>query len=62
MRLNAPKVITWWVAVVLAVLGVIGYLLSATGAVEAGWMMNLSFWIEFLAAAVLAAATKMANV
>ena len=28
MKLNEPKIITWWVAVVVAVIGVIGYLVS----------------------------------
>jgi hypothetical protein len=61
MRLNAPRLITWYIAVILIVLGVIGFILDATGAVETSWLMPLSFWIEVLAAALLAAATKFAN-
>jgi hypothetical protein len=61
MRLNAPKVNTWWIAIVLGVLGVIGFILDATGAVDASWVMTVSFWIEFVAAALLVLATKTAN-
>ena len=61
MRLNAPRVNTWWIAIVLAVLGVIGFILDATGAVDASWLMTVSFWIEFLAAALLALATAIKN-
>lgn len=62
MKLNAPKVITWWIAVALAVLGVIGYLLAVTDVVTASWLMPLSFWIEVLAAAILAVATAVSRV
>jgi len=31
MKLNAPKVITWWIALALAVIGVILHLVAASG-------------------------------
>jgi len=61
MRLNAPKYVTWLIAVLLAVLGIIGYLLVVTKAVEVSWLMHLSLWLEVLAVAILAAATAMAK-
>jgi uncharacterized membrane protein HdeD (DUF308 family) len=62
MRLNAPKLITWIVAIVVAVLGVIGYILAVALPTPPGWLMHLSFWVEVLAALILIAATAMAGV
>ena len=46
MKLNAPKQITWYVAVVLAVLGLI------FSFIDAGFLTDISFWLV-LASAVL---------
>ena len=62
MRLNAPKYLTWLVAIAVAVLGVIGYILAVALPTPPSWLMHLSFWIEVLAVAILAAATALANV
>jgi hypothetical protein len=57
MRLNAPKFVTWVIAIALAVLGVIGYILAVALATPPGWLMHLSFWLEVLAVAILVLAT-----
>jgi hypothetical protein len=62
MRLSAPKFMTWIVAIAVAVLGVIGYLLAVLLASPPGWLMHLSFWVEVLAVVILAAATAMTGV
>jgi hypothetical protein len=62
MKLNAPTVIAWWIALILAVLGIIGYLLVVTKAWNPSWLMHLSLWIEVLAFAVLAVATTMKKI
>ncbi|MGB8984006.1 MAG: hypothetical protein WCC12_19205 [Anaerolineales bacterium] len=50
MKLSAPKQITWIIAVVLGVLGLLGYFgLPVVGA--------FAFWLAFLGFAVLAVAT-----
>ena len=48
MKLSAPKNITWWVAVVLGVVGFLGNFLGFAG---------IGFWLLFLGFAVLAVAT-----
>ena len=51
MRLSAPKNITWWIAVILGVLGFLGNFMAlpVLGA--------SSFWLLFLGFAILAVAT-----
>jgi len=55
MKLNAPKVITWWIALILAVVGII---------MHAGWF-NVSFIpisafvLEAISAVLLIVATKI---
>jgi hypothetical protein len=59
LKLSSPKKITWWIAVGLALAGIVLYLLGVTGAIAASWPVPLGFWVEFLAAALLAAATAL---
>jgi hypothetical protein len=51
MKLSAPKTLTWWIAVVLGVLGLLGSFVSLPV------ISGLSFWLLFLGFAVLAVAT-----
>lgn len=52
MRLSAPKTITWWIAVILGVLGLLGsFGLPVVG--------GFAFWLAFLGFALLALATAM---
>jgi len=51
MKLSAPKVITWWIAVVLGALGLLGHL----GAV--GGLSAASFWLVAAGLVLLAVAT-----
>jgi hypothetical protein len=39
MELNAPRKITWWIALILGVLGLIGW------AVPLGIISTLAFWL-----------------
>lgn len=39
MKLTPPKVITWWIALILGVLGLIGYLGNVAG------LKTYSFWL-----------------
>ena len=51
MKLSAPKNITWWIAVVLGVLGLLGNFVTIPV------ISGLSIWLLFLGFAVLAVAT-----
>ncbi len=51
MKLSAPKQITWWVALVLAVVGLVAQL----GVISA--IATYAFWIVFVAAVLLLLAT-----
>jgi L-asparagine transporter-like permease len=51
MQLNQPKQITWWVAIVLLVLGLIGQL------VDVNVLSDLSFWLALASSVLLLAAT-----
>ncbi len=53
MKLSAPKVITWWVALVLAVLGVLAAL------VKIPVLSGFAFWLVVIAAALLLIATAV---
>ena len=53
MKLSAPKNVTWWVAVVLGVLGLLGSFMTIPV------ISGLSFWLLFLGFAVLAVATMI---
>lgn len=51
MKLSAPKVITWWIAVILGVLGLIGHF--GTIAV----LSQYSFWLVAVGLVLLVLAT-----
>jgi hypothetical protein len=53
MNLNKPKVITWWIAVVLAVLGVIANLVTIPV------LSGFAFWLVVIAFVLLAAANAL---
>ena len=53
MKLSAPKVITWWVALVLAVLGLIASLVTIPV------LSGFAFWLVLIAAALLLLATAI---
>ncbi|MGA9191365.1 MAG: hypothetical protein WBZ24_06520 [Anaerolineales bacterium] len=55
MKLSAPKVITWWIAVVLGVLGLLGHF--GTIAV----LSQYAFWLVAAAFVLLALATLLKN-
>src|SRR3970040_1508689 len=51
MKLTAPKQITWWIALIIAILGLLGEL----GIVSA--LAGFAFWLALIAFAVVAIAT-----
>ncbi|MEN8098685.1 MAG: hypothetical protein ABFQ89_06375 [Chloroflexota bacterium] len=53
MKLNAPKQITWLIALVLVVLGILGQFVGVD------ILANLSFWFMFIAAVLLLVATYL---
>jgi hypothetical protein len=53
MRLSAPKNVTWWVAVVLAVLGVLGTLTSIP------FVSDNAFWFVVVGFVLLALGTLL---
>ena len=53
MKLSAPKQITWWIALVLAVVGLIGKLVTISV------ITTYAFWIVFVAALLLLLATYL---
>ncbi len=53
MQLSAPKQITFWIAVVVAVIGVLASLMSIP--VLSGW----AFWLVVIAFVILALANAM---
>ncbi len=55
MKLSAPKVITWWIAVVLGALGLLGH----SGTVAA--LSTSSFWLVTAGLVLLALATLLKN-
>lgn len=48
MKLNAPKVVTFWICVALIILGVVGYFIPATA--------HYALWLAVAGGAVLAVA------
>jgi hypothetical protein len=56
MKLSAPKNITFWVAVILAVLGLIGALVPTLP-----WSGVISFWLAFVGFVVLALGNILPN-
>jgi len=53
MKLNAPKTVTWWVAVIVGVLGILGKL------VDIPFVSDYSFWFAAAAFVLLALATYL---
>jgi hypothetical protein len=53
MKLSAPKVVTWWIALVLVILGLIGQF----GVVAA--IAPYGFWLVLIGAVLLLLATQM---
>ena len=51
MKLTPPKVITWWIAVILGALGLLGYLGTVAG------LSQYSFWLVAAGLVLLAVAT-----
>jgi hypothetical protein len=55
MKLSAPKVITWWVAVILGVLGLLGHV----GTIAA--LAQYDFWLVTAGLVLLVVATLVKN-
>ncbi len=53
MKLSAPKNITWWIAVVIGVLGILGQFVSIP------FVSDSAFWFEAVAFVLLALATYL---
>jgi hypothetical protein len=53
MKLSAPKTITWWIAVVVGVLGILGQFVSIP------FVSANAFWLEAAAFVLLALATYL---
>ena len=49
MRTNAPKKITWWIGLILLLLGVVAFILPKVGVtVLPGWLDTASFFVSSL--------------
>jgi len=55
-NLSAPKNLTWWIALILAVLGIIGYFANVT------FLSQFSFWLVLASAVLLLIATKFKGI
>jgi hypothetical protein len=55
MKLNAPKTITWWIAVVLGVVGIIGSFVAIP------FISVYAFWLVAIAFVLLALATALSG-
>jgi hypothetical protein len=55
MKLSAPKQITWWIALALAVIGLIAQLVTIPV------LSGLAFWIVLVAAVLLLVASYIPN-
>ncbi len=53
MKLNAPKKITWIIALILGIIGILGVLISIP------FISGIAFWIEVVALALMLLATAM---
>jgi hypothetical protein len=51
LKLSAPQEITWWIAVVIGVLGILGQLVTIP------FVSSSGFWFEAVAFVLLAVAT-----
>ena len=55
LRLSAPKVITWWVAVILGVLALLGFFKTISA------LTPYAFWLAIAGLALLVVATLVKN-
>jgi uncharacterized membrane protein YtjA (UPF0391 family) len=55
MKLTPPKTITWWIALVLGVLGLLGYYGSVAG------LSAYSFWLVMAGLVLMLVATRTKN-
>jgi len=55
MRLRAPRGVTWWIALVLGVLGVLFH----TGIVQIPGLAEFAFWAVVIALGLLLVATRI---
>jgi hypothetical protein len=55
MKLNAPKTITWWIAVILGVVGIIGSFVAIP------FISVYAFWLVAIAFVLLALATALSG-
>lgn len=53
MQLSAPKQVTFWIAVVVAVIGLLAYLITIPG------LSGLAFWLVVIGFIILAAANML---
>ena len=53
MRLNAPKKVTWWVAVVVGLVGLLGKIITIP------FVSAIAFWLVFVAFVLLALGTYL---
>ena len=53
MQLSAPKLITWWIALILGALGIIAHLVTLPV------LSGLAFWLVVVALGLLLLATVM---
>ncbi len=53
MKFSAPKAITWWLSLILGVLGVIGHLANV------GFLTTYAFWIVIVGFALLLLGTLL---
>jgi len=51
MKLNAPKTVTWWIAVIVGVLGILGQLVAIP------FVSDYAFWFVSVGFVLLALAT-----
>lgn len=51
MKLSAPKVVTWWIAILLGILGILGKVVSIP------ILSALAFWLVVIGLVLLALAT-----
>ena len=53
MRLSAPKQVTWWIALILGVLGVIATFVTIPGLTEISFWLVVVGWVLLLLATVI---------
>jgi hypothetical protein len=55
MKLSPPKVITWWVALILGVLGLLGFMDQIAA------LSQYAFWLALAGLALMLVATQVKN-